>query len=387
MVAGALPAIALAASSGRAGAAVPSPGSRPVPINIVDVAGNLALTQPAFEAFARENPKLVSRISFSQAPAPELPGKIMAEQRAGRLDIDLVLTGTDALSAGIIDKVWQPITPDFAAAFPSLDSNYLPEAAKMQAAYGGNAILVSFCPAGPIIEYAGDRVSAPPQTAQALAEYCKSNNGKFMYARPANSGPGRAWLMGLPYILGDKDPQDPVHGWDKTWAYLKAINPFISYYQSATTETFKQLAQGSVDVVASHMGWDVNTRAIGIVPMTTKIVVLSGTSFVVDGHFMAMPKGLPAPRQAVVLRMMQYLLQPKQQADNYDKGYFYPGPAVKGVKLSMAPQSSQDVVRKYGRPEYAKLITDTQEVLPLGATTMVSAFQIWDREIGASKSK
>jgi putative spermidine/putrescine transport system substrate-binding protein len=26
------------------------------------------------------------------------------------------------------------------------------------------------------------------------------------------------FLMGLPYILGDKDPKDPEKGWDKTWA-------------------------------------------------------------------------------------------------------------------------------------------------------------------------
>ena len=36
-------------------------------------------------------------------------------------------------------------------------------------------------------------------------------------------------MMGLPYILGDKDPQDPVNGWDKTWAYLQEIGEYIEY--------------------------------------------------------------------------------------------------------------------------------------------------------------
>ena len=49
-----------------------------------------------------------------------------------------------------------------------------------------------------------------------------------MYARPANSGPGRTLLMGLPYILGDKDPTDPVKGWDKTWAYLQGARTMRS---------------------------------------------------------------------------------------------------------------------------------------------------------------
>ncbi len=41
-------------------------------------------------------------------------------------------------------------------------------------------------------------------------------------------------MMGLPYILGDKDPSDPVKGWDKTWAYLKELGEYIEYYPTGT---------------------------------------------------------------------------------------------------------------------------------------------------------
>src|SRR5947209_4207156 len=68
----------------------------PLAITVVDVAGNLALTQPAFEAYRRAKPDMVNRISFTKAPAPELPSKIRAQQNAGKVDIDIVLTGTDA---------------------------------------------------------------------------------------------------------------------------------------------------------------------------------------------------------------------------------------------------------------------------------------------------
>ena len=70
---------------------------RPVTLNIVDVAGNLALTQDAIEAYRNKHPNLVAKINFTKAPAPELPGKLKAMQGAGRSDIDLVLTGTDVL--------------------------------------------------------------------------------------------------------------------------------------------------------------------------------------------------------------------------------------------------------------------------------------------------
>ena len=47
---------------------------------------------------------------------------------------------------------------------------------------------------------------------------------------------------------------------------------------------------------------------------------------------------------AVLLQLMSFLLRPEQQALTYDKGYFYPGPAVKNVTLAMAPKESQDIV-------------------------------------------
>ena len=93
-------------------ATAPALPSAPVALNVIDVAGQLQLTQRAMETYAKANPKLVSKISFSQAPAPELPGKIKAQQDAGRVDIDLVLTGTDGLSAGIDHKLWVPLVTD-----------------------------------------------------------------------------------------------------------------------------------------------------------------------------------------------------------------------------------------------------------------------------------
>src|SRR4051794_5934835 len=103
-------AMAVLPATGAFGAS-PALPSAPVALNIIDVAGNLALTQKAMEAYAAANPKLVSGITFNKATAPELPGKIQAEQTAGRLDIDMVLSGTDALSAGIAQNLWTKLVP------------------------------------------------------------------------------------------------------------------------------------------------------------------------------------------------------------------------------------------------------------------------------------
>ncbi|MFN8421113.1 MAG: hypothetical protein U0528_17990, partial [Anaerolineae bacterium] len=78
---------------------------------------------------------------------------------------------------------------------------------------------------------------------------------------------------------------------------------------------------------------------------------------------------------------------PEQQAYAYDRGYFYPGPAIKGVDLSMAPEESQQVLAEFGRPEYDQMALDTPVVLPLDAANLVKAFAKWDAEIGGDKVK
>src|SRR5262245_12445596 len=63
---------------------------QPVKLTVADVAGNLQLTQKAIEKFRDEHKDLVSSVEFTRSTAPELPGKIDAQQKAGRVEIDLV---------------------------------------------------------------------------------------------------------------------------------------------------------------------------------------------------------------------------------------------------------------------------------------------------------
>src|SRR5215469_13708640 len=128
----AIAAMVLAAVASPAMAQAPAMPKSPVTINIVDVAGNLALTQDAIENYQKKHPEVVSKFNFTKAPAPELPGKLKAMQAAGRSDIDMVLTGTDFLAAGIEQGVLMKLLPEYAAKFPNLTANYLPAAAKMQ---------------------------------------------------------------------------------------------------------------------------------------------------------------------------------------------------------------------------------------------------------------
>jgi putative spermidine/putrescine transport system substrate-binding protein len=373
--------------NGRAFADSPPLPSSPVSLNIVDVAGNLALTQKAIEAYRAKNPKLVSKITFTKAPAPELPGKIKAQQDAGRVDIDGVLTGIDALSAGVDQKLWIPTVTENADKLPKLDDIYQPGARAMQGLAANQGVCIVFCPAGPVMEYMPDKVKQVPGTAEELLAWAKANPNRFMYARPANSGPGRVFMMGLPYILGDKDPKDPKDGWDKTWAYLKELGQYVEYYPGGTGAVMKELGEGSRDMVPSQMGWDINPRALGVVPKEAKVFFLKGFHWVLDAHFLCIPKGVGADKLAVLLDLTNYLLGKEAQATTYDTGYFYPGPAVKDVTLAMAPEDSQNVIKEFGRPEYEAAISGNPQELPLTPDKLVYAFSRWDEQVGAQKKK
>ena len=357
----------------------------PISLNIIDIAGNLALTQKAFEAYRKAKPDKVSKFTFTKAPAPELPGKIKAQQDANRVDIDIVLTGSDGLAAGIDQKLWVELLPAMADKLPKLDDILLPAAIKMQAIARGQGVIVVTSPGGPLLEYAPERVKSPPTTADELLTWAKANPKRFMYARPANSGPGRAFMMGLPYILGDKDPADPVKGWDKTWAYLKDLGQYVEYYPTGTGATLKEFGEGSRDIIATMTGWDINPRVLGVVPKNAAVQPLKGFSFVTDAHYMCVPKGIAADKMAIIVDLISFMLTKEAQAFTYDEGYFYPGPAVKGVTLDMAPPESQAAIKEFGRPEYEKLIAETPAVLPLDPEKMVVAFRMWDEQVGAMK--
>jgi putative spermidine/putrescine transport system substrate-binding protein len=122
-----------------ASASLPAMGSaqefptpkQPLVISVIDVAGDLQLSQPVFENFRQSHPDLVSKFVFTQATAPELAGKLKAQQGAGRVDIDFVLTGNDALAAGMEMGLWTEILPKYNAMFPDLAKLYIPGAYAM----------------------------------------------------------------------------------------------------------------------------------------------------------------------------------------------------------------------------------------------------------------
>jgi putative spermidine/putrescine transport system substrate-binding protein len=359
--------------------------SAPVTLNILDVAGNLQLTSPAIAAFKAKYPNIARDITTTTGTAPELAPKVQAQQQAGNVQIQLVLTGTDGLSDGITKSLWYDLSPYYSSFFPGLMTNYSPGAASMASLAQNQGIELVWYPSGPLLEYNPSKVSAPPATPDALLAWAKANPGKFQYAVPRNSGPGRTLLMGLPYLLGDSDPTDPTNGWTKTWAYLAELGKYITAYPPKTSATMTNIAQGTVSMIASTTGWYINPRALGTVPASMKVAKFQNMTWVSDAQFGVIPKGVTNDELIAAMRLLEFILTPEQQAVTYDKGYFYPGPAVKGVTLAQAPASSQQVVATYGDPEFDSWIAGNPIKNSLPAPAQVTAFGLWDTKIGSTK--
>ncbi len=361
--------------------------SKPVKISIIDVAGNLQLTQPAIEKFKVNNPQLVKELEFIKLTAPELTAKIQAQQAANNIENAMVLTGFDGLAAGTDAGVWEQLWPAFKDRMPDLESKYLPGALKAFNIGKGNGIVVTFCPGGPMFTYNPAKVKSVPKTPAELLAWAKQNPNKFLYARPANSGPGRSLLQGLPYILGDKNPKDPKT-WNKTWAYLKELDKYIEYYPTGTGITFTELGQETRYMVASHIGWDMNQRILATnIPATYQGFFFDNTTWINDAHFVCVPKGLDTDRKNVVFALITYMMKPPQQAITYDNGYFYPGPALQNVPLTMAPSDTQKKITAAMRTEYDKAIKDFPNETSLDPAAMVEAFDMWDKLVGAKIKK
>ena len=267
--------------------------SKPITIQVIDGGGVLNVLKTVLINYQKAHPDKVLSIQFlPPATAPAVPGKIKAQQDAHKQDISLVLGGYDIVAAGIQQGLWEQLTPAHADKFPNLASNYQAPAKAYADLAQGYALPVAYTPSGPLFEYDPSKISSPPQTIDELRTWIKANPGKFEYARPRNSGPGRTLLMGLPYLLHDKDPQDPTNGWANTWSFLKDIDPSINYYPTRTGVTMTELGNDTRWMIATTMGWDISPRVLGQVPTNFKTFMLKDTSFVADDLFMMMPKGL-----------------------------------------------------------------------------------------------
>ncbi|MGH3263939.1 MAG: extracellular solute-binding protein, partial [Trebonia sp.] len=168
-------------TSSKKPTSVPAKPKKPVTLNIMDIAGNLQLTKGMIEDFKKAHPDIVKNVTYSTAPAPEMAGKLKAQQQAGQVQTDLVLTGTDGLSAGIKQGLLDHLMPDYQTRLGDINAGYLKPAAAMQKLANGYGVEIVYYPSGPLLEYNPAKVPNPPHSPQELLAYAKAHPGKVQY--------------------------------------------------------------------------------------------------------------------------------------------------------------------------------------------------------------
>jgi len=366
------------------GAPLPASAQQPITISILDNGGDWASTGVIIENYKKAFPDKVKEIKLQRGPAPETPAKIKAQQDAGRADINLVLTGQDAGSVLAANKQLIQLFPTYDKMFPK---DELKEEAKILQDAGGGYLMTTVVNAGgPVFIYNPKKVQKPPKTIDELLAWAKANPQKFLYARPANSGPGRSIMCGLSWILGDKAPMDPEKGWDKAWAFMKEFGKYIEYYPTGTLFTLREFAQEQRWMISGIMEWDMKPRAEGVIPPESKITVLDNTTFIIDGHYWGIPKGVPQNEVEVLLDLMKFMRRVDQQVLTY-KAFI--GPTIKAATLDKAPADIRDYVKEFWRPEYDQIGPGKKYKMAsqLDFKELTYAMERWDREIGAQQIK
>ncbi|MBC9727257.1 extracellular solute-binding protein [Streptomyces sp. TRM68367] len=367
----------------EAPAQAPALPDSPVKLNILDVSGDLAHMKQVIENYKAAHPKLVSGITYETGSPADVAGKLAAQQAAGRVSIDVVLTGIEGLSNMRAQKALLQLMPAYKSALPELSSQLTEAGSVMQKAGDGFGITDSADPNGPLLTYSKSRVGTPPTTPEALLAWAKKHPGRFSYANPTGgSGPANQFIDALPHMLGDTNPDDPKT-WDKTWAYLAELNKYTGTYYAKTSESFDAVTKGAIDMTVTSGGWDQQRHANGSLGKDIQVAAFDDPQLVIEGRYVTVPRGVEPEKLAVVLDLAKWMLKADQQALTYAlHGSGFP---VKGVTPSLAPPDIAAVFKKYGRPELVEKLQQGTPIAPMAGANVQAKFSEWNEKIGSKK--
>jgi putative spermidine/putrescine transport system substrate-binding protein len=364
--------------------AVPRKPSKPVTLTVVDGAGDLdGGGRAAIDTFVEENPDLVSRVVYRTTASTGVSAEIEKE-RNGPEDVDLVLGGPDVLGSARKQDLLLRQFPDRADLLPELTTLQDPPRAVFQHLSDGYGLLVNYDPTGPLLASAPSAfdTSAVPATPEDLLAWAKENKGGFGYAQPASSGSGRAFVQALPYMLGDSDPTDPAGGWNRTWSYLEELDTYLDGYPASSAALSKDFDDGRLDLIPTIIAHDVSNRKNRTWPADTGIATFDFQTWISDGHFAMIPKGVGAEELYVVLKLESYMVQREAQQQRLTTGVLTT--ANKDVTAANSGAAVEDFVGKWGRPDfYPEALKSGSTRLPLTTDRLNVLFDMWEERFGA----
>ena len=205
----------------------------------------------------------------------------------------------------------------------------------MQKLAGNAGVTVTYYPSGPLLEYLPARCRTPP-TTRGRAARLGQGQPREVPVRPAGElRPGPDVPDGPALHPRRLEPQGPDNGWAKTWAYLKELGKYVDYYPSGTTETMKNLPTAPRHRSSARPAGTSTRGCSARCPRRPRSPRSRASTGSPTRTTPSCPRACRPTQQAAVLALLAFMLTPEQQAKAYDEGYFYPGPAIKEVELSI----------------------------------------------------
>ena len=185
------------ATLGLALASQPASAQQPITISILDNGGDYASTGAIIENYKKAFPNKVKEIKLQRgARAGDCPPRSRRSRTpAGRTS---TWSSPARMPGSVLAAHDQLIRlfPTYDKLFPKDDLT--DEAKILQDAGGGFLMPTVVNDGGPVFIYNPKKVPNPPKTAAELLAWAKANPKCLLYARPANSGPGRSIMTGIP---------------------------------------------------------------------------------------------------------------------------------------------------------------------------------------------
>lgn len=227
-----------------------------------------------------------------------------------------------------------------------------------------------------LLAYNSKVVKNPPKTLSALLAWIKANPGKFTYNNPSDGGSGNGFVQdvvsayaspadNLKFALGYSPSTEKA--WDQGFSVLKSIGPdiFNHTYPDSNTGTLTLLASGAVDM--GPVWSDEGTAALkdGQLPSNIK---LTGITPAMPGgpDYMGVPKNAPQAYKALAFEFLNFVLEPKIQAEIADEMDGTPG-----IEIKYLPAAVQKEFAGYPTP-----------ALPYSAQSGSDMEKDWTTQVG-----
>jgi len=382
-----LPAASLPVSSLRplrlqpAALALLLPADRRANLTVLDLTRS-GIVGLALQDFARLRPDIIASAIVREGWTAEVGGTLLEAIEAGTSGIDLVISSQGAALEGMALGLWQPLGRWVLDQLPPLETILTPLALRMLALMAPYALPLAAAPGGPVLVHR--QGIATPRNPAELLDWARENPRRFLYLYPPLTQGGRCFLAALPFLLGDAAPSDPERGWDRTWAFLEALDPHIAFYPVTGLGAAEEFQDGECDMLALSLSEDILFRGLDLLPADTDLGAFEPSALVPVGTCLMVPRDLDAADAPEVALLIAYLMSEAVQDDlTFGQGRRWSQSAHRDALLEDRPLAVQVELHALMRPGMEALIAAHPVTPPYPLAAWNAMFDLWEARIGA----